>query len=248
MAIVRLKTPTYETVMSSDSPKIILFDIDGTLLTCRGAGQLAMEAALSDVFDLQPPFQNIPCAGRTDRGIGSSIFQTFQKEDSHENRIQFRDSYLKHLPTYLTQQKATLLPGIAALLDALKDDSRIKLSLLTGNYEVAARIKLQHFGLQQRFQGGVFGDNHADRDRLAIDAVQQFSKAYGKQLSGQNFLIVGDTPADIQCAAAINASVIAVATGIHDQHVLAKAKPDAVLPHFSDTQQTVDAIQSLLIS
>lgn len=234
--------------MPSTSPKIILFDIDGTVLTCKGAGQMAMEAALTDVFNLQPPFENIPCAGRTDRGIGSSVFATFEQEDCEENRIRFRDSYLSHLPRCLSERNAVLLPGIIELLDALAQYPKVNMSLLTGNYETAATIKLQHFGLHERFEGGVFGDTHAERDRLASDAIEQFSTADGTQLSGEHFLIIGDTPADIQCARAIDASVIAVATGIHDQHTLERSKPDVLLPDLSDTQLAVNAIESLLLS
>lgn len=233
--------------MPLTSPKIILFDIDGTILTCRGAGQKAMEAALTDVFQLKPPFKNIPCAGRTDRGIGKSVFATFQQEDCIENRIRFRDSYLNHLPRCLKEQQAILLPGIVELLDALTDQSEIELSLLTGNYETAAMIKLQHFGLHERFCRGIFGDTHAERDRLATEAVDKFSTDYDTQLSGQHFLIIGDTPADIQCARAINASVIAVATGIHDQKALEQCQPDVLLPDFSNTELAMDAIQKLLL-
>ncbi|MEP3479331.1 MAG: HAD hydrolase-like protein [Fuerstiella sp.] len=232
--------------MPQNSPKIILFDIDGTILRCKGAGQMAMEAALTEVFSLRPPFQNIPCAGRTDRGIGSSVFETFQQQDSEQNRIRFRNSYLSHLPRCLSDCDAILLPGIVELLDALDRDPNIDVSLLTGNYEAAANIKLQHFGLLQRFQGGVFGDTHAERDRLATDAVEQFSAAHGTQLSGHHFLIIGDTPADIQCARAINAPVLAVATGIHNKAALETAEPDVLLNDLSDTNHTMKAIVNLL--
>lgn len=232
--------------MSQTSPKIILFDIDGTILTCNGAGQMAMEAALTEVFDLQPPFRNIPCAGRTDRGIGASVFKTFQQQDSEQNRIRFRDSYLSHLPRCLSDRNAVLLPGIIDLLDALNGCTSFDLSLLTGNYEAAATIKLQHFGLQERFAGGVFGDTHAERNQLATEAVEQFSAAQNTQLSGQNFLIIGDTPADIQCARAIDATVIAVATGIHDKAALEQAEPDVLLNDLSNLDATMNAIISLL--
>lgn len=207
---------------------------------------MAMEAALTEVFDLRPPFQNIPCAGRTDRGIGSSVLKTFQQQDSEQNRIRFRNSYLSHLPRCLSDRNAVLLPGIINLLDALDGHPNIDISLLTGNYEAAAEIKLRHFRLQDRFQGGVFGDTHAERDLLATDAVKQFSAAQGTQLSGRHFLIIGDTPADIQCARAIYAPVIAVATGIHDKAALETAEPDVLLDDLSDTNETIKAIESLL--
>lgn len=207
---------------------------------------MAMEAALTDVFSLQPPFQNIPCAGRTDRGIGSSVFAAFDQDDNEQNRIRFRDAYLSHLPSCLTEREAILLPGVIELLDALATSSNVEMSLLTGNYETAAMIKLKHFGLQNRFQGGIFGDVHAERDRLATEAVQQFSAVYDTQLSGENFLIIGDTPADVQCARSIDASVIAVATGIHNLQTLERSEPDVLLPNLSNTKQAVSAIRRLL--
>lgn len=232
--------------MPESPSKIILFDIDGTLLTCRGAGQKGMEAALSETFGLQPPFSSIPCAGRTDCGIFSGLLDTFALPNSEQSRTRFRDSYLRHLPDWLHKREAKLLPGVLPLLNQLRGHSQVLSSILTGNYQEAARIKLDHFEIRDRFEEGIYGDHHEERNRLAEDAVDLFSRKLNRRVAGSSFLIIGDTPADIRCARSIGASVIAVATGVHDQKALSAAEPDVLLSDLSDTHQATNAIVRLL--
>lgn len=231
--------------MPESCPKIILFDIDGTLLTCRGAGQKAMEIALNQTFGVQPPFSPIPCAGRTDRAICTSIFQTFEVSDTEPLRKQFRDSYLQHLPDCLRKQNAKLLPGVIPLLNELQSHPEFTVSVLTGNYHEAANIKLDHFAIRDRFQAGIYGDQHGERDRLAEEAVLLFSQNSQMPVPGDSFLIVGDTPADIRCARSIGAKVIAVATGIHRKDTLASAAPDVLLDDLNDIKQVTNSIARL---
>lgn len=231
--------------MPAESPKILLFDLDGTILTCGGAGQLAMERALTAAFGLKPPFANIPCAGRTDKGICGNVFTMFDIDDSPRNRLAFQDAYLEHLPKCLHERRARLLDGTKQLLHVLQRREDLLISVLTGNYQAAATIKLKHFSVSDYFQHGIFGDRHAERNRLAEDALDEFSKRFSQPLSGHHFLVIGDTPADVRCARAIGAKVIAVATGIHSLETLRDAEPDALFSDLSKVQDVIETIDRL---
>ena len=228
-------------------PRYILFDIDGTLLSTGGAGQKAMERALVEEFSIEFPFEGVLTAGRTDRGIADEIFARYDIADSDDERERFRRAYLDRLPSCLEEQPGSLLPGVVSLLEHLADIEHITLSLLTGNYAEGAAVKLQHFGLAGYFHlngrslGG-FGDHHADRDDVARNAVAAITEAIGQVVQGSAACVIGDTPADIRCARAISASVIAVATGSFSRDELATHEPDHLLEDLTDTTDVVRRI------
>lgn len=226
--------------------KVIFFDIDGTLLSTGGAGQQAMERTLIDEFKIDFPFEGVLTAGRTDRGITDEIFARYGFENTQGNRDRFRDAYLKQLPGCLSDSPGQLLPNVREVLDALAQQSHIKLSLLTGNYTDAAWIKLKHFGLDQFFEFGGFGDHNANRNDVARSALNIAAQALNRQLHGADTMVIGDTPADIHCARSIGASVVAVATGVYKSHQLASESPDHLCEDFQQTEAVVDTILSLL--
>lgn len=212
--------------------KVIFFDIDGTLLNSGGAGQRAMEMAITCSLGIDQPFNGILTAGRTDRGIVQEIFGRHQVEDTEQNRDRFRDGYLSWLPRSLTESPGLLLPGIPTLLDGLEQAEDIELSLLTGNYREGASIKLQHYNLDSRFTAGGFGDDEPDRDdvaRAALASVQEFVPG----IKGADTMVIGDTPADIRCARAIGAIAVGVATGHYSYQVLRESAPDLLFDDFS---------------
>ena len=145
------------------STKVIFFDIDGTLLNTGGAGQKAMELALTRDFEIDFPFEGVLTAGRTDRGIANEIFDRYRVEDTPENRLRFQNAYLSHLPEALSESPGLLLPGVRTLIEQLAQMETLILSLLTGNYARGAWIKLEHYDLDHFFVSGGFGDEHADR-------------------------------------------------------------------------------------
>jgi phosphoglycolate phosphatase len=223
--------------------RILLFDIDGTLLRTGGAGQEAMEEALSVEFQVPTPIQNIPTAGRTDRGIENDVFDRYGIEPTDENRRRFMEGYLQRLPHSLQHLQGGLLPGVVELLQALSERDDTHLTLLTGNYERGAWIKIRHFGLDRFFVDGTFGDFHANRDDLAVLARTKLAEQLQRELTGAELMVIGDTPADIRCARAVGASVAAVATGIYDAEQLRPHQPDLL---FADLSQTQDVLAQLL--
>lgn len=212
---------------------ICLFDIDGTLLNSGGAGKAALEGAFTAEFGL-PVAHRIPYAGRTDRAIIRDLLRFHEVEDSPANTRRLLECYLSHLPRTLHANQGRVLPGIHRLLDWLRESGTFHLGLLTGNVRAGARAKLGHFGLFDRFAFGGFGDEHFDRDDVAREAFANARQHLGDHVARDRVWVIGDTPLDVQCARAIGARVVAVATGTHSVEHLTEAKPDLVLRDLSD--------------
>jgi phosphoglycolate phosphatase len=226
--------------------KVIFFDIDGTLLSTGGAGQKAIEMALMAEFQIEFPFEGVLTAGRTDRGIADEVLERYQHQNSQENRDRFRLAYLDRLPTTLADAPGKLLPRVAELVHELAQHDHITLSVLTGNYEAAAWIKLRHYQLEQYFTFGGFGDDEADRDEVARLALRAARHALNHPIDGAHTMVIGDTPADIRCARAIGAKAVAVATGTYDVIQLQPHSPDHLFENFSETDDVVKRILELL--
>jgi phosphoglycolate phosphatase-like HAD superfamily hydrolase len=205
-----------------------LFDIDGTLVSTGGAGKAAMDAALAEEFGILEPIAPGSMSGRTDRGIARDQFALHGIEDTPENWRRLIEAYVRHLPRHLEERPGTVLPGIFDVLDVLRRAS-VSLALLTGNVPDGARIKLTHYRLMHYFTFGSYGDRHLTRDEIAHQALALAREHLHPQCCGEELLVIGDTPLDVQCARAIGARVVAVATGTHSYDELAATQPDVLL-------------------
>lgn len=213
---------------------VCLFDIDGTLLTTGGAGQLAMERALAAVFGLAEIRGEILAAGRTDRAITSDLFREHALEVGPEEWSRFQAEYLRQLPVTMRELGGRLLPGVSSLLASLAAREDVALGLLTGNFRVGAQLKLRHFEIEQWFQFGGFGDEHHDRNDVARDALGDAVRHLRREVPPRSVWVLGDTPSDVRCARAIGANAVAVATGIFDYQSLAATEPDLLFHDFSN--------------
>ncbi len=211
-----------------------LFDIDGTLITTGGAGRLALREALTVAFGVAEPTESVPISGRTDRGITRDMMLHHGIEPSVENWEKFRDAYFVQLPSVLERFGGRVLPGIKELLQTLAARDDVAVGLLTGNTRKGASLKLGHFALADYFEFGGFGDHHLVRDDVAHEALQEVRTRFGARFKPDRLWVIGDTPLDVQCARAINASVIAVETGTHPREELQACQPDALLADLSD--------------
>lgn len=221
---------------------IILFDIDGTLLHSGGAGQAGIERALELAFGITAPTDNIPTAGRTDRAIGQDLIRFHGLEESESAHSKLQEAYLQVLPSELAGRKGVVYPGVRELLARLSVRRDVRLGLLTGNYREAAWLKLRHYDLAEHFAFGGFGDEHADRDDVARQALAMAMEHHAPQsIDPRNLWVIGDTPADVRCGRAIGARVIAVATGSYVVDELAKSQPD----HLFDNFENVESVLSL---
>lgn len=210
--------------------RLILFDIDGTLVRTGGAGVKAFARTFATEFGLHDGVEKLSFAGRTDTSLVREFFQQHQVELSPENFARFCQRYVFWLDHYLPLLKGRTLPGVEEFLAAVRElQAPPLLGLLTGNIQLGAEIKLRHFALWRHFAFGAFGDDHEDRNQLAIIAHERGSRLLKRQLRGEEILVIGDTPADIACARAIGARCLAVATGGHNAAELKRHAPDWVM-------------------
>lgn len=220
---------------------ILLFDIDGTLLHTGGAGQGAIERALDIAFGVTAPTDNIPTAGRTDRGIARDLFQYHGIEETETSYARLLSAYLEVLPGELARRPGKVYPGVRELLRRLSTHDNVRLGLLTGNYEQAAWLKLRHYDLLAPFAFGGFGDRHPHRDDVAREAFSAASRHHAPDTIDPNCLwVLGDTPADVRCARAIHAQAVAVATGASSREELAATNPNHLFADFGDVDAVLD--------
>ncbi|HLG05713.1 MAG TPA: HAD hydrolase-like protein [Gemmatimonadales bacterium] len=226
--------------------KLVLFDIDGTLLISAGAGRRSILAAVGDHIGAARPGP-IRFDGKTDPQIVAEILAGAGHSDPDEpvRVATVLERYVRHLELDLQTNghRTRLMPGIPLLLDALEADAGVLLGLLTGNVLAGARLKLRAAGLDpDRFPVGAFGSDHAERPRLPAIAAGRAEPLFGRRPSGRDVVIIGDTPADVRCADSIGARTVAVATGGFTVEELASAGADAVLADFADTARALEAI------
>src|SRR5262245_3681624 len=232
---------------SIDEPRVslILFDIDGTLVLTGGAGVRAMSRAFEDLLGVRDAFRGQPMAGRTDSWILADAAAAHGVPPDSPALARFRDVYLGHLADEIDKPGASrkgIMPGVRDLLDALIGRPDVYLALLTGNYEAAARIKLEYFDLWRYFSCGAFGDVAPDRNRLLPLAVATVAACGGPSFAPTDAVVIGDTPLDIACAAHSSARSIGVATGNHSVDELRAAGADVVFADLSDTDAVLGAL------
>lgn len=206
--------------------RLILFDIDGTLIASGGAGEKAFGRVCEHEFGVRNGAARLSFAGRTDPSIVRDFFTLHGIEPSPENFRRFFDRYVFSLDHMLGQLNGRVLPGVHRILRELQSAPQPPLlGLLTGNIVLGARIKLGHFQLWQHFELGGFGDDHEDRNQIARVARDRGRERLGGKLRGEEILVVGDTPRDVECGRAIDARVLAVATGNYSLEQLRAEKP-----------------------
>jgi phosphoglycolate phosphatase-like HAD superfamily hydrolase len=214
--------------------RVILFDIDGTLVRTGGAGKAAMEDALREVFAVREVLDTVPYSGRTDRAIARDLLVVHGIPATAGNERTLREAYLARLPGTLGRHPGLICPGVPELVAALAAEPDTILGLLTGNVRAGAAVKLGHYGLWGHFTCGGFGDDHYDRDDVARAAVASARAAAGRDFDPGNVWVIGDTPLDVSCARAVGANAVAVATGWHPLDELAACEPDHIFADLSD--------------
>lgn len=210
------------------TPALILFDIDGTLLLSGRAGLRAMTRAFETTFGITEAFKGQHFGGRTDSYLVSTALKEAGLPDTPEQHERFRANYIPLLAEEIehpgTGHKG-LMPGARELLEALHEYDDLHLALLTGNYREAAEIKLTHFEIWDFFEWGAFSDDHYDRNEL-VPIAKSRAETYDIPAEAiERVIVIGDTPHDIECANAIGARTIAVATGGYSRDELAEHRP-----------------------
>ena len=224
---------------------LLLFDIDGTLITTGGAGFRAMKRAVEDECGVPRALEGIPVAGRTDSIILRDALAALDGRVLDlplRNRIQAR--YAGYLQEELerTGGGPGVCPGVRPLIDALKADDRFDLALLTGNFSQTAAIKLGYYDLWAPFPWGVFGEDAVYRNDLLPVAYERYTERTGRPADPRRTVIIGDTPHDVECARTGQARSVCVATGQFDREALLAAGAEVVFHELSDIEVVIEVL------
>ncbi len=227
--------------------KLLLFDLDGTLLLTDGAGVRAMERAGRRVLGERFTLEGLTIAGGMDPLIYAEAAARTGVKDAHLRHESFRRLYLDELRVELAANghRARVMPGIVELLDRLAGDPRVLVGMLTGNYAAAVPLKLGAVGLGlERFAVAAFGDDAATREALVDVALRRATLRIGRSLSRADVIVIGDTPADVRCAAVNGCGLLAVATGKYTADELRRAGAEVAVENLSDPSPLLRMIDS----
>ena len=208
--------------------KLLLFDIDGTLVDTGGAGMSALTEATSEVFENEGP--PLDLAGSTDGGIFRGLLKHFGQPFDEALEVRFYEVYLPKLERNLRDSSygGHLLDGVTELLTDLEKEGHV-LGLMTGNIARGAEMKCARHGIGEFFKFGSYGDDHWDRNKLGPIALERAVQLSGQDFAVEDILVIGDTPKDVACAHAFGAQCVAVATGAFSATQLEECGADRVL-------------------
>lgn len=211
--------------------RLILFDVDGTLVRCGRQVRPIFADAMVEVFGTVGALDSYDFSGKTDQQIVLELLMRsgFSRSDVLRSLPRMRDRYLSGLEERLDRRGMEILPGVEALVRGLAARTDVALGLLTGNWRRGAEIKLSRFGLDRFFPFGAFADDAEDRNDLPPVALERAAAATGHRFEPTDALIVGDSVRDVECARAHGVPVLAVTTGWTAAESLARAGADRVV-------------------
>jgi phosphoglycolate phosphatase-like HAD superfamily hydrolase len=215
--------------------KLLLWDIDGTLLFGDHAGENALKESLRRAFGVEGSLAGTELAGRTDRHIADQLLRAHGIEPTPQGIHDLCEAYIAALEEELPRRNARLLPGVVAALEAVAARPDLAQGLLTGNLRRGAQLKLERFDTWRFFPFGAFGDDSPDRNELGHHALRRARAHHDHPFEPELTYVIGDTPHDVACGRAVGARTIAVATGRHSFDELAACRPTAVLRDLTDT-------------
>ncbi len=224
--------------------RLVLFDIDGTLLSDRGASRAAFADALLAVHGYDGDLSRYDFSGRTDPQIAHMVLRDAGHDAATIDAAMARlwEIYLGGLARNATPERVLVMPGVPELLAELEPHTEVVLALLTGNLEPGARMKLEAPRLNAYFPFGAFGSDSADRTQLPPIAIDRASRHVGRAFRGRDVVIIGDSIYDVRCGAPYDATTIAVASGKTPAETLRAEKPSFFFDTLADTRAVVDAI------
>jgi phosphoglycolate phosphatase len=213
-----------------DAYRILLFDIDGTLVSTGGAGAAAWKRAFEELHGIPADIGEFTDAGMTDPDVGARTFEAvLHREPTPHELSQLIQRRLEHLPEAVADSPGyKVLPGVPERLRQLSHDGHL-LGIITGNGDGAAHIKLARGGLNRWFTFGAYAGAGLKRSDIVRQAVQRGEATVGRDVPNTEIYVIGDTPLDIEAAHAVDCTAIAVATGHYDNAALRDAGADHVL-------------------
>jgi phosphoglycolate phosphatase len=225
--------------------RLVLFDIDGTLITDRGAARQAYESALGKVYGYSGDLKRYDFSGRTDPQITHMVLSdaAIPANEIEAKMPSLWKVYLADLAHNATSERVRTLPGIPNLIGALHGRRDVMLGLLTGNIEPGARLKLAPPALNEYFPFGAFGSDSPRREELPPIAVERASKNDGHRFRGRDVVIIGDSIYDVRCGTPHGATTIAIASGKTSAEALQAEDPH----HFFHSAADLDAILGAIL-
>ena len=225
--------------------KLILFDIDGTLIWADGAGRAALNRALTELFGVTSPADSLPMAGKTDWQIITELLTATGTSQSsiQANLPKCFQAMARHMAQTTRERRIRVCPGIPPLLERLSAYPEAVLGLLTGNLATTAPIKLRAANLNPTFFCvGAYGDDGLNRSQLPAVAIARAQALTSLSFLGKDVIIIGDTPADVRCGQHLGVTAIGVATGHHSKESLSAAGAAYVFPDLADTEMVIQTI------
>lgn len=225
--------------------RLLLFDIDGTILRAGGAGFRSMARATWDLYERDFDWNDIDPRGGLDPLLFQAAAAKNGVEPTDDEHERFRELYVRYLPEELARypERLKVMPGIHDVFQRLRQQAHVQLGLLTGNYRDSARLKLEAAGIRwEWFVVGAFGDEAPTRPGLVPRALERFAANFGKSIAAERVLIVGDTPRDVECALLNDCQVVAVGTGDHALEELHAAGAHLVLEDLSDPTPLLELV------
>lgn len=228
--------------------RLLLFDVDGTLVDVDGAGRVAFRRALEEIYGETGPIDTFRFHGKTDPAIVRGLLRAAGRPDRwiDERMGRLWERYLDALETALADRRArlTVYDGVRRLLDRLEGDRRFEPALVTGNVSGGAWRKLEACGLRAPFRYGAFGSDSEERDDLPPLAIRRAARRTGREFAPEEVWVIGDTPADVRCARHSGLRCLAVATGGYAVDELEEAGADQVLASLERTDRVLETLAS----
>ena len=227
--------------------RLVLFDIDGTLLSTNGAARRAFHRALLDVYGMAGPIDTHEFDGKTDPQIARELLSAagLPDGDIDAQLPALFSQYLRGMseevarPTHTT----SVYPGVREILDALSARSDVLIGLLTGNIAEGAALKLRSARLDHYFEFGAFGSDSELRADLPAVAVERAYERTGLRFGGKDVIVIGDTPSDVRCGQSIGVFAVGVCTGRHPRERLLAEGADIVFDDLTDTAAVLDSLR-----
>jgi phosphoglycolate phosphatase len=224
--------PVHASSPPAAAVRLLLFDIDGTLLLCGPQTRGLFADALCEAFGTAGDIDGYNFGGRTDPQIVYDLMTGagFTREEVAARLPRMRDAYLPRLESVLDRRLMCLLPGVEELLERLEQRADVALALLTGNWEAGARTKLARFDLNRFFPFGAYGSDGIHRSELPPIALARAERHLGRRIAPSEALVIGDSVHDVECGRDHGIPVLAVATGRTSEETLAAAGATWVVP------------------
>ena len=223
--------------------RLILFDVDQTLISTRGGDRKALNTTFQELHGIDDGFEGMNFGGRMDLSIMDQVYSHWGVAEVDRYLGDFKARYFELLEQILKDwEMGIVYPGIPELLRTLGSRAGVQLGLATGNFRESAFIKLRKYGLDTFFEEGGFGGDHPERPQVVADAIVKCQALSGMVYEREDIFVIGDSISDVEAGRANGINSVAVATGHYDTAKLKALGPTFVFEDLSDTKKVLDAL------